>query len=171
MFEYYILQFWEIITIKFLLIFIWVYYVMLWIMLFFWVGYDIKKRTQNIFYRIISQFLQILPPPIGYVLYVIIRPRKDDNKEFIEEVDENITSLQIYIEEKNKLISHMQENTLFICHECNNEVEEDFIICPNCLASLHHPCRKCGQEIRATWEICPYCKRSQKEIFHFNKYK
>ncbi|MCH8518851.1 zinc ribbon domain-containing protein [Candidatus Gracilibacteria bacterium] len=171
MLEYYIAQFWEIATIEFLLIFAGVYYLILWIVLFFWVGRDIQRRTGNIFYIFICQLFQILPPPFGLLIYIIIRPWKNNYKQFLEEVDENIESLKEYVEVKNTAIVDMHEDTPLTCHNCEKEIEKDFIICPHCLTNLRHPCRKCKREIRSSWEVCPYCATRQKEVFKLGKGK
>ncbi len=163
---YYVAQFWEIVTIEFLLIFSWAYYILLWIVLFFWVWRDIRRRTENKIYIYFCQFLQILPPPLGLLIYIIIRPWKDSYKQFLAEVDENISWLQAYVESKNLAIAEMHDETPLACHHCHKEIEDDYIICPHCLTSLRHPCRKCKREIRSSWEVCPYCATRQKEVFH-----
>jgi len=171
MVEYYIAQFWEIVTIEFLLIFVWGYYLLIWIVLFFWVGRDIKKRSSSILYRIISQTLQILPPPLWLLLYIIIRPWKDNYKQFLEEVDENLAGLREYVEQKNIELAEKSVDTTLSCHHCHWVIEDDYIICPHCLTSLRHPCRKCKREIRSSWEVCPYCGTRQKEVFQLGKGK
>lgn len=165
MIAYYIAKFWEIVTIEFLLIFTWFYYLLLWIVLFFWVWKDIRARTTNVFYIWFCQLLQLLPPPVWLLLYIIVRPWKSGYKKFLEEVDENISGLQAYMESKNITLSKIHDENPLDCHNCLKEIKNDDIICPHCLTSLRYPCRKCKREIRSSWEVCPYCGTRQKEVF------
>jgi len=44
------------------------------------------------------------------------------------------------------------------CPSCKAEIEPEFAVCPNCLASLKKLCQRCSQQLKVDWKICPYCK-------------
>jgi CheY-like chemotaxis protein len=44
------------------------------------------------------------------------------------------------------------------CPSCKADIEPEFAVCPNCLASLKKLCHRCSQQLKVDWKICPYCK-------------
>ena len=44
------------------------------------------------------------------------------------------------------------------CPSCKADIESDFAVCPNCLASLKKLCQRCSQQLKNDWKICPYCR-------------
>ena len=43
------------------------------------------------------------------------------------------------------------------CARCRASVEEDWIACPSCGASLAGVCKSCGNTLEPTWKLCPHC--------------
>jgi RNA polymerase subunit RPABC4/transcription elongation factor Spt4 len=48
----------------------------------------------------------------------------------------------------------------YACQHCGQEVEKDFVICPNCHSRLRDPCPNCRRPLEMTWSVCPYCEAS-----------
>lgn len=43
------------------------------------------------------------------------------------------------------------------CPECAAAVKPDYVLCPECHASLGTVCPACGRGLRSSWARCPYC--------------
>ncbi len=43
------------------------------------------------------------------------------------------------------------------CPSCQRPVEESFVRCPHCAASLQTSCESCGMRLQREWRVCPYC--------------
>ena len=53
-----------------------------------------------------------------------------------------------------------REAELGTCSQCGNEIDGEFVYCPNCgeKVSQRIYC-ECGSEIRSDWSFCPHCRR------------
>ena len=43
------------------------------------------------------------------------------------------------------------------CPNCNAQVEESYVVCPNCRTKLRPTCEVCGTAVQTTWKVCPHC--------------
>ena len=75
-----------------------------------------------------------------------------------EEIDSSI------VQERIESDIEQDENPELSCPKCDEEIESDFIICPNCKTSLKDTCHECHKIIRESWKVCPYCETKQKKI-------
>ncbi len=57
--------------------------------------------------------------------------------------------------EAEALMHEIQEQAT--CPSCRRKVEQDFIVCPYCRATLRTACEDCGKPMASTWVLCPYC--------------
>jgi hypothetical protein len=54
----------------------------------------------------------------------------------------------------------LEEGTLeqMVCPQCGAEIQADWLICPECEASLRDKkCRNCGRPLKVRWKRCPIC--------------
>jgi hypothetical protein len=85
-------------------------------------------------------------PFVGTLVYMIVRP-----PEYLDDVRER--ELEIQAAE-----ARLAELGFRLCPHCDNEVERDYLRCPNCLRKLKDPCPSCGKPLDPMWKICPYCE-------------
>ena len=43
------------------------------------------------------------------------------------------------------------------CPSCNGPVQPDYVVCPNCGASLKQTCPSCHKNVQSGWKHCAYC--------------
>ena len=72
-------------------------------------------------------------PFVGTVVYMIVRP-----PEYLEDVRERELEMQAAEARVHSL-------NYILCPHCDNEVEKDFLRCPNCMRKLKDPCVKLRQ--------------------------
>lgn len=141
------------ITLEWFLKLIIIYFFIVWISIIIWVIRDIINRTNNIFFQIIAILIPILLTPFWLIIYLLIRPSQTlFEKDFIEDSTQNHNNIEI-LNEKEK----------HFCYNCNFEVKQDYVYCPNCKEKLKHSCKSCKKEISSNFKNCPYCWTSQEE--------
>ncbi len=47
------------------------------------------------------------------------------------------------------------------CPACNQNIEDNYAVCPNCSEQLHNLCGGCGKPVDKDWLACPYCGDTQ----------
>jgi RNA polymerase subunit RPABC4/transcription elongation factor Spt4 len=114
-----------------------------WISLVVWTFRDIRARTHDIFFQLLSVLLVLIFNVLGLFLYLILRP-----KETLAERYERTLA-------EEALLQDIEER--LVCPECGIRVEDDYRFCPACHTQLKHECEICGRLNHLTWEICPYC--------------
>lgn len=58
---------------------------------------------------------------------------------------------------------HQITNKDVKCYNCNHEIREDFVYCPQCRIALKEKCKNCNKYINADWRSCPYCNNQRIE--------
>lgn len=125
------------------------YLVALWFVLVVWTYRDIETRSRNVLTQIFSTLLVVLFYIPGVLLYMILRPK------------ETLDSVYQRSLEEEYLLQDLEE--LPLCVSCQRYVEDDFILCPHCHATLREPCVECGRLVHLKWSLCPYCGTEQSE--------
>ena len=74
-------------------------------------------------------------PFVGTVVYMIVRP-----PEYLEDVRERELEMQA-------AEARLHSLNYILCPHCDNEVEKDFLRCPNCMRKLKDPCTSCGRPL------------------------
>ena len=46
------------------------------------------------------------------------------------------------------------------CPSCQQEIADDYAVCPHCSTVLHAVCAGCGKPLSADWSTCPHCSAS-----------
>lgn len=117
--------------------------VALWLGLIFWTFRDIRSRTQDRMIHLLAALLAALMGPLGYVVYLILRPLQTLEDAYQRTLEEE--ALLAEIEEKP------------VCPACSTRTQPDWLVCPNCHTRLRKSCSHCGRLMELPWQVCPYC--------------
>ena len=52
------------------------------------------------------------------------------------------------------------EVDLPLCPSCRGPIEDDWLVCPACRATVAHRCEHCRRAVAAEWDACPWCGTS-----------
>jgi hypothetical protein len=118
-----------------------------WIAMGIWTFNDIRSRSRDWLAILLACVLVLIFPIVGWVLYLMIRP-----KETLAEVYDRAL-------EEEALLREIEET--LACASCGVPAKETWVYCPNCHAQLQHTCPSCGNLVRNEWEICVYCGTAQ----------
>ena len=121
-----------------------------WIAMGIWAFNDIRSRTRDWLVIVLAVALVLIFPLIGFVLYLMIRPKA--------------TLADVYDRalEEEALLRELEETQT--CHNCGVPVQDVWVYCPNCHGQLQHSCPGCGKLVRNEWEICVYCGTPQARV-------
>jgi Double zinc ribbon len=119
--------------------------VVIWLALVYWTYADARRRIADPL-LVGCATVAALFPFVGTLVYMIVRP-----PEYLDDVRER--ELEIQAAE-----ARLAELGFRLCPHCDNEVERDYLRCPNCLRKLKDPCPSCGKPLDPMWKICPYCE-------------
>ncbi len=111
-----------------------------------WTFRDIRARSRDFLAQILATLLVIVLPVIGFVVYLMLRPR-----ETLAEAYER--SL-----EQEALLQAIEEPE--VCPGCGQRVKSDYLYCPACHTRLKKACPECGHPLHLRWALCPYCGAS-----------
>ena len=118
--------------------------VVFWLGLAFWVHKDARRRIDEPFFVFLATLLGLVPPYIGPVLYLLLRPA-----ETIADVGSRLVELRALEQQ----LVHSRPS----CPVCSSAVEPDYLACPVCATMLRQPCATCRAPLEPLWQICPYC--------------
>ena len=108
-----------------------------------WTFRDMRARSRDVLALIVAVILVALIPVVGFVVYLMLRPR-----ETLAEAYER--SL-----EQEALLQAIEEPET--CPGCGQRVRSDYVLCPTCHTQLKQLCSNCGKPIKLNWSVCPYC--------------
>ncbi|MBI9048479.1 MAG: zinc ribbon domain-containing protein [Anaerolineaceae bacterium] len=115
----------------------------LWLSLIIWNLRDIKSRTKDILFHILSMLIVAVLFLPGIVIYLILRPANTIEQEYQKSLEEEA------------LLQSIEENPL--CPGCNRRIKETWIACPNCHIKLKKKCEQCDGLLDLPWNLCPHC--------------
>ena len=118
-----------------------------WIAMGIWTFNDIRARTSDWLAILLACVLVLVFPIVGWVLYMLIRPKQSLVDVYDRALEEEALPREI-------------EETL-ACSACGVPVKENWVYCPQCHNQLQHTCPSCGNLARNEWDICVYCGTSQ----------
>jgi hypothetical protein len=119
--------------------------VVVWVALVYWTYADARRRIADPMLVACATAASLFPF-VGTIVYAIVRP-----PEYLDDVRERELEIQAAEARLHQLGYHL-------CPHCEEEVEKDFVRCPNCLRKLKDPCRSCGRPLDPLWKLCPYCE-------------
>lgn len=117
--------------------------VALWVSLIIWTLRDIKSRTKDVLFHILSMLIVAVLFLPGVVVYLILRPAHTIEEEYQKSLEEEA------------LLQSIEENPL--CPGCNRRIKDNWIVCPNCHTKLKKTCEHCGNLLDLPWNLCPFC--------------
>src|SRR5919205_1195202 len=119
--------------------------VVLWFALVYYTYADARRRIADPMLVGCATAASLFPF-VGTVVYMIVRP-----PEYLDDVRERELEMQA-------AEARLHSLNYILCPHCDNDVEKDFLRCPNCMRKLKDPCVNCGKPLDPTWRICPYCE-------------
>ena len=111
-----------------------------------WAFRDIQARSRDVLAQILATLLVLLLPVIGFVVYLMLRPR------------ETLADAYERSLEQEALLQAIEEPET--CHGCGQRVKGDFLYCPTCHTRVKKACPQCSRALRLGWSLCPFCGTS-----------
>lgn len=121
--------------------------VIIWLAMIYWTRSDAKRRISDPV-LVVCATAAALFPFVGTIVYMIVRP-----PEYLDDIRERDLEMQA-------AEARIAQLAYYACQHCGEEVEKDFVICPNCHSRLRDPCPNCRRPLEMTWSVCPYCEAS-----------
>jgi hypothetical protein len=115
----------------------------LWLSLIVWTFRDARSRSRDIFAILLATLMVVVFGPLGLLLYFLLRP--------------STTLAELYERslEEEALLQDLEERPR--CPGCSRQVNEAWIICPDCHTTLKKTCPTCNQSLNLSWNVCPFC--------------
>ncbi|HEY8674719.1 MAG TPA: zinc ribbon domain-containing protein [Candidatus Dormibacteraeota bacterium] len=122
------------------------YMAVLWVATAFFVWRDARRRSSSPPFQLFALLLGFVPPFLGALVYLVIRPPRtlDEERAFA-------------LEEQTMLDIDNDTVALRPCPSCGREIEPEFIVCPHCRTQFARRCHGCDRVLRLGWAVCPYC--------------
>lgn len=114
-----------------------------WIGLVIWTFRDIRSRTRDVFAWLLAVVLVLVTGPIGWLLYLLVRPKTTLAEVYDRQLEEEALLRDITARRA--------------CHKCQAVTEPDWLLCPICRTELRRTCASCGKPLELNWVACPYC--------------
>lgn len=118
----------------------------LWIALAFYVVRDARRRSTSRVFVAFAGFLGFLPPFLGALIYLVVRPPRTIDEERTQRLEE-----QALLDPTGDLEPPRP------CPSCGREIDGDFVMCPYCRTQFARRCHACQRTLRLGWQVCPYC--------------
>jgi hypothetical protein len=107
---------------------------------------DARRRSPSIIFAVFAFLLAFVPPFLGALIYLVIRPPRTLDEEHALELEQQILT------EPATSVPETRP-----CPTCGRDIEEDFVICPYCRTQFARRCAVCERRLRLGWAVCPYC--------------
>jgi RNA polymerase subunit RPABC4/transcription elongation factor Spt4 len=122
------------------------YVVVLWVATAYFVWRDARRRSSSILFSIVALVIGFVPPFLGPLVYLVIRPPRTLDEE-----------RALALEQQTLLEIDQDQAEVRPCPSCGREIESQFIVCPYCRTQFARRCRGCDRVLRLGWAVCPYC--------------
>ena len=119
------------------------YFIALWFAALVWTVRDIHSRSRDPVTQLVFALLVLAFNFPGLVLYIVLRPTRTLEEAFEHQLEEETLLHEL--------------RSVFQCPACDEPVEHDYLVCPQCAAPLRTPCRHCNRPLEADWKTCPCC--------------
>ncbi len=123
------------------------YVAVLWVATAYFVWRDARRRSTSTAFHLLALLLGFVPPFLGALIYLVIRPPRTLDEE-----------RALALEERS-LLEAPDEDAVATrpCPSCGRQIESDFIVCPYCRTQFARRCTACDRMLRLGWDVCPYC--------------
>jgi hypothetical protein len=115
-----------------------------WLTTAFWVFKDARRRIEDPWLVGMAAVLGLVPPFIGPIVYLFLRPPDSIEERRDRELD-------------NRALEERLAERDLRCPVCRGHVDSSFLVCPVCTTRLKQACSSCGAPLEAIWQACPYC--------------
>jgi hypothetical protein len=122
------------------------FFIALWLSLIVWTFRDARSRSRDIFAILLATLMVVVFGPLGLLIYFLLRPP--------------VTLAELYERslEEEALLQDLEERPR--CPGCSRQVNEAWIVCPDCHTTLKSKCPNCQSNLHLAWNICPFCGES-----------
>lgn len=119
------------------------FFLALWLSLVIWTFRDVRSRSRDVFAIMLATLMVFIFGPLGVILYFLLRPP--------------VTLAELYERslEEEALLQDLEEQPR--CPGCSRQVNEAWIICPDCHTTLKKNCPQCERTLHLRWNVCPFC--------------
>jgi hypothetical protein len=119
------------------------FFLALWLSLIIWTFRDVRSRSRDVFAILLATLMVVVFGPLGLLLYFLLRPP--------------VTLAELYERslEEEALLQDLEERPR--CPGCSRQVDEAWIVCPDCHTTLKKICPSCQKSLNLRWNICPFC--------------
>ncbi|MGP8161528.1 MAG: zinc ribbon domain-containing protein [Candidatus Dormibacteria bacterium] len=107
---------------------------------------DARRRSASILFAIFAFLLAFIPPFLGALIYLVIRPPRTLDEERAATLEQQILAEPATGGPETRP-----------CPTCGRDIEEEFVICPYCRTQFARRCAVCERRLRLGWPVCPYC--------------
>jgi hypothetical protein len=107
---------------------------------------DARRRSHSWIFAIFAFLLAFLPPFLGAIIYMVIRPPRPLDEERAMAAEAQILAAPPVVEKGGRP-----------CPTCGRDIEEDFVMCPYCRTQFARRCTACEHTLRLGWPVCPFC--------------
>lgn len=122
------------------------YVVLVWLATALWAFVDMRRRSRNPIAPYAVAFMTIAASPLLFPLAVlvhrVIRPGELLSEHRLSELRSRALETEMVHER---------------CPQCDEPIEDDWLVCPGCRQALAHRCQACGGTIGLDWPICAWC--------------
>ena len=108
-----------------------------------WTFRDIQSRSQDVVVQILATLWVAVMNLPGLLIYLILRP----SHTLVEAYERSLEEESLLQDIENRLA----------CPSCQQRVQGDYLLCPNCLTQLKKQCAACSRVLLLKWSICPFC--------------
>jgi hypothetical protein len=119
------------------------FFIALWLSLIIWTFRDVRSRSRDVFAIMLATLMVAIFGPLGLILYFLLRPP--------------VTLAELYERslEEEALLQDLEERPR--CPGCSRQVDEAWVVCPDCHTTLKKICPTCHKGLHLRWNICPFC--------------
>jgi len=119
------------------------FFIALWLSLIIWTFRDVRSRSRDVFAIMLATLMVAIFGPLGLILYFLLRPP--------------VTLAELYERslEEEALLQDLEERPR--CPGCSRQVDEAWVVCPDCHTTLKKICPSCHKGLHLRWNICPFC--------------
>lgn len=115
-----------------------------WLTTAFWVYRDARRRIDDRWLVGMAALLGLLPPFVGPVVYLFLRPPDSIEERLDRELE-------------NRALEERLAQQDLRCPVCRGEVDASYLVCPVCTTQLKRACGTCRAPLEQIWQVCPYC--------------